>query len=306
MPDAHANLAISQVATAPSPATSGTSLVVTTGHGGRFPAVPFNAPVWPAGGLPDPSNAEIVRVTARTSDTLTIVRAQEGTTARAIVVGDRIAAGITAKTLTDIETPTATVTARPATDTPAYVERVSAAGTTSDLHQWQDQSGAVLAQVNGIGQLLVGGRLVVYLTSRLTTAGTNSTVTYTASGLSVTLGANKVYRFHAHGIYRTAAVTTGYGLRINFSGTTTAVLYSTTIWGSTSASTPVKTIHIANQGANLTTAVLAATTDYWWEIDGEIRVGATGGNLVVEHASEVAASVATMGVDSVLEAREMA
>ena len=101
--DAHSNLAVSLVATAPSPATSGTSLVVTSGEGSRFPAVPFNAVVGPAGVLLTPANAEIVRATARTSDTLTITRAQEGTTARSIVVGDQIAAAITAKTLTDVE-----------------------------------------------------------------------------------------------------------------------------------------------------------------------------------------------------------
>ena len=103
MADAHANFAVSAVATAPSPATSGTSLVVTAGHGSRFPAVPFNATIWPSGSSPDPSNAEIVRVTARSTDTLTITRAQESTTARTVVVGDLIAATITAKTLTDVE-----------------------------------------------------------------------------------------------------------------------------------------------------------------------------------------------------------
>lgn len=103
MTDAHANLAVSAVATAPSPATSGTSLVVTAGHGSRFPAVPFNATVWPSGAQPDPGNAEIIRVTARTTDTLTIVRAQEGSTARSVVAGDQIAATITKKTLDDIE-----------------------------------------------------------------------------------------------------------------------------------------------------------------------------------------------------------
>lgn len=101
--DAHKNLAVSTVATAPSPAASGTSLVVAAGHGSRFPAAPFNATVWPDGELPDPSNAEIVRVTAVVSDTLTITRAQEDTSARSIVVGDLIAATITAKTLTDVE-----------------------------------------------------------------------------------------------------------------------------------------------------------------------------------------------------------
>lgn len=101
--DVHQNLAISAVATAPSPATSGTSLVVTAAQGARFPTPPFNAVIWPTASQPDPSNAEVVRVTAIATDTLTITRAQEGTSARTVVVTDQIAAAITAKTLTDVE-----------------------------------------------------------------------------------------------------------------------------------------------------------------------------------------------------------
>lgn len=101
MADAHANFATSLVATAPSPAASGTSLVVTAAQGALFPAVPFNATIWPAATQPTTVNAEIVTVTAIATDTLTIVRTQEGTSARTVVIGDQIAATITAKTLTD-------------------------------------------------------------------------------------------------------------------------------------------------------------------------------------------------------------
>ena len=102
--DAHKNFAYSTVATAPSPATSGTSLVVASGEGTRFPTPPFNATIWPSTGVATPANAEVVRVTNISTDTLTITRAQEGSTARTVVVGDRIIGSITAKTLTDIET----------------------------------------------------------------------------------------------------------------------------------------------------------------------------------------------------------
>jgi hypothetical protein len=99
--DAHKNLAIATVTTATGAA--GTTLGVGVGEGARFPAAPFNATVWPFDMAPDPTTAEVVRVTARTGDSLTITRAQEGTTARAIIVGDFVAATITAKSLTDIE-----------------------------------------------------------------------------------------------------------------------------------------------------------------------------------------------------------
>lgn len=102
--DAHANFAVSAVATAPSPASTGTSLTVTAGDGAGFPTPPFNATVWPPGQIPSHTNAEIVRVTAIATDTLTFVRTQEGTSARLITVGDQIQAPITVKTLTDIET----------------------------------------------------------------------------------------------------------------------------------------------------------------------------------------------------------
>jgi hypothetical protein len=103
MPDAHKNFIFTTVATAPSPATSGTSLTVSAGYGANLPAAPFNMTVWPAGAQPSVTNAEIVRVTASSTDTLTITRAQEGTSARSIVGGDQIALTITAKTLADLE-----------------------------------------------------------------------------------------------------------------------------------------------------------------------------------------------------------
>lgn len=103
MADQHKNFAYSLVATAPSPATSGTSLVVTAADGALFPAVPFNLVIWPTGVQPTAVNAEIVTVTAISTDTLTIVRAQEGSVARTVVIGDQVAASITLRTLNDVE-----------------------------------------------------------------------------------------------------------------------------------------------------------------------------------------------------------
>jgi len=104
--DAHKNLAVSSVATAPSPPASGGTLTVAPGEGVRFPAAPFNATVWQTGVMPTPANAELIRVTAVAADTFTITRAQESSTARAIVAGDVIAATVTVKTLADVESGT--------------------------------------------------------------------------------------------------------------------------------------------------------------------------------------------------------
>ena len=103
MADSHKNFSYSTVATAPSPASSGTSLVLSAGGGALMPVVPFNAVVWPVSVQPLASNAEIVQVTAIATDTLTITRIQESTSARTVVVGDQFAAAITAQTLTDAE-----------------------------------------------------------------------------------------------------------------------------------------------------------------------------------------------------------
>lgn len=101
--DSHYNLAYSTVATAPSPASSGTQLTLAAGDGSDFSPGTYNATVWPANTAPQDDNAEIIRVTGISGDILQIVRTQEGTPARSIQVGDQIASSITAKTLTDIE-----------------------------------------------------------------------------------------------------------------------------------------------------------------------------------------------------------
>lgn len=103
--DVHKNLAASTVAVPPSPQTSGTTLTVTTGTGARFGAPPFPATIGPpaAAVVAFAATAEVVYVTGVTGDVLTVVRAQESTTARSVNVGDVIEAGITAKTITDIE-----------------------------------------------------------------------------------------------------------------------------------------------------------------------------------------------------------
>jgi hypothetical protein len=86
-----------------------TSIALTAGHGTKLPAAPFNATYWNSTDYPDPSddpNVEIVRVTAIASDTLTVTRAQESTSASTKNTASKtykMIAGLTAKTLnTDV------------------------------------------------------------------------------------------------------------------------------------------------------------------------------------------------------------
>jgi hypothetical protein len=103
--DAVSNFSYALIATAPTPAASGTTLNVTAGLGAIFPAAPFNVVVWPAGANPLTTNAEVVRVTNKgTGDNWTVTRTQESSSARSIAIGDQIMLAVTAKTLTDLQT----------------------------------------------------------------------------------------------------------------------------------------------------------------------------------------------------------
>lgn len=79
-----------------------TSLSVTAGHGARFPTITgsdyFLATLCQMSGV-DEANFEIVKVTARATDTFTIVRAQEGTTALAYNAGDKVELRLTKGTM---------------------------------------------------------------------------------------------------------------------------------------------------------------------------------------------------------------
>lgn len=150
------NFTISTVATAPSPATSGTSLVVAAGEGSLF-AVNEPAIVFPVNSQPLVSNAEIVMVTNVTTDTLTITRTQEGTSARAIVVGDVIIQGITAKDWNDLITSVAgkiTAFADPNADRIVF---------------WDDSAGAFAALTASTGLVLSGTNLTVRAASETDT-----------------------------------------------------------------------------------------------------------------------------------------
>jgi len=101
--DVFKNFAYGTIVIPPVPPNLGSSLTVGAGHSNRFPAPPFSASVWPIGLPADPTNAEIIRVTAVAADVWTIVRAQEGSAARAILNTDQVAQALTVKALADLK-----------------------------------------------------------------------------------------------------------------------------------------------------------------------------------------------------------
>jgi len=79
---------------------SETSITLSSGQGARFPVLGADDYFYAT--LIDVSNnLEIVKCTARSSDVLTVIRAQEGTTGRTYDPGDRIEIRITAATFLD-------------------------------------------------------------------------------------------------------------------------------------------------------------------------------------------------------------
>lgn len=85
-----------------------TSIVLATGQGATLPVAPFNVTWWNASDYNDPSddpNVEIVRVTGISTDTLTVTRAQESTSASTKNTSGKtykMILGITAKMVTDL------------------------------------------------------------------------------------------------------------------------------------------------------------------------------------------------------------
>lgn len=92
---------------------SATSIVLSSGHGAKLPDPvvdgPYNLIWYDSTNYPNPAddpNVEIIRVTARSSDTLTVTRSAESTSATTKNTADAIYKmflGSTAKTITDME-----------------------------------------------------------------------------------------------------------------------------------------------------------------------------------------------------------
>lgn len=270
MPDAHANLAISSVATAPSPAASGTSLVVAAGEGARFPATPFNATVWPATARPDPSNAEIVRVTNRSTDTLTITRSQESSSARTIVVGDLIAATVTAKSLTDIEGDLTTAFSRWTTIVKAGRSSFgSAVAANTFLSQLSGSLFVLNASGSGLAAFRLdpadipvpsGKTLQLRLKTTMVTAST-------ASGVNWTLALSPVATFGT--VSNTVAVATLSAATLSVSKTTPA--------GSSQLNDETSAITFPSAGYFVFSTVNSGTTatNSWTGIDYELQARVT-------------------------------
>lgn len=181
-------------------ASTDTSLSVVTGQGARFPAPtgsvnPFNAVLWndtdyPSAPFDDP-NKEIVRCTARSSDTLTISRGQESTSASNHNTSGKtykVALSITAKMLQDIASGTGEWAGSDTGSANAYVTTIDnypgtlVAGMCVSFSPANKNTGASTLNHNGTGAkaitdsngvALIGGELQASSQVRVRYDGTN-------------------------------------------------------------------------------------------------------------------------------------
>jgi len=153
-------------------ASGATSVVLTAGHGSRLPAPAsdgaFNLVWWNSTDYATPSEdpyVEVVRVTARSSDTLTVTRAQESTTATAKNLSGKtysMVLGLTAKDWTDLDTALDTVTdevrelltaggtANALTATPGYAWTAYTTGRGITVNPASANTGSATLAVSGL------------------------------------------------------------------------------------------------------------------------------------------------------------
>lgn len=167
---------------------SATSIVLTTGHGTKLPTAPFNVVWWNSTDYPDPSddpNAEVVRVTAISTDTLTVTRAQESTSASTKNTAGKtykMLAGLTAGTVNNglLGTKGADIASATTTDIGAATgEYVNVTGTTT---------------ITGLGTVGAGIRRVVNFTGVLVLTH-NATSLILPSAASITTAAGDTAEF---------------------------------------------------------------------------------------------------------------
>lgn len=131
--------------------TTSTTVNLQSGYGNIMPAVPFYITVTPFGQLSTMGNSEIMQVTARTGDTLTVVRGQRGTTAKSFINGDVISNGIYTEDIdekaTKLSIPSGTV---------PYRQGVGNGEPDSSMLISDDATAGTLAQYGSGGTMVVG------------------------------------------------------------------------------------------------------------------------------------------------------
>jgi hypothetical protein len=266
--DALKNFAYSLVATAPSPATSGTTLVVASGQGALFPTAPFDVTIWPSGVQPLSTNAEICRVTNVSTDTFTITRAQYGTTAQSITAGFQIAQTIDANLLNQLA----------ALSGATFTGAVSGTTFTGS----GEISGTDL-KATGLTGATAGARFIGG-----TSSGSPSGGTYQAGDFAIDQ-TGKIWYYTSGGAwfsssqatsYRSASATVGINEKTIFAGSTTGqtlTLPATSVNGVSNYLANYSSVNVTVSGGTNSLNVYGTTGNYTLPPGGELSVTLSGG-----------------------------
>lgn len=182
--------------------SSSTSITVTTGQGALFPALGSGDYFYAT--LFDSSNhIEIIKVTARSGDTLTAVRGQDSTTARAFTAADKIELRATAAVLNNFAVKDTDNTFAGAN---TFSGTVAFSGTGGALPVASGGTGVITSTGTGAGVHAVSPSL-----SGTIGLGTNFTVVESGTKLYFKYGATTVASLDSLGNLIVLANVTAYG-----------------------------------------------------------------------------------------------
>ena len=176
-------------ALASSISSSSTTIVLAAGQGVEFPT-PGGGNYFYATFTDTSNNLEVVKVTARVVDTLTVVRGQDGTAARSYAAGDLVELRPTAAALTDMQayTPSGNITAGTIVGAIAELDSEKAglalnntfsgdntfSGETTLGTNWtiEEQSGKLVFSYSGVAKFSISSAGALIAASDVTTDGT--------------------------------------------------------------------------------------------------------------------------------------
>lgn len=172
---------------------SATSITLSSGQGARFPTL-ASGEYFYATLIDTSNNLEVVKCTARSTDVLTITRAQESTTAQAFAIGDRIELRVTAAGLTDAANPYDKDTSSTGSFAlPSGTTAQQPTAADSEGHIRYDTDDSVVYYSNGTDWLKVSSAIPVLSSiSGVIKVGSSTSLTLTGTGF---LASNLVVNF---------------------------------------------------------------------------------------------------------------